>query len=69
MPNKAITSTNQIFDFPFKVKWPHGKVVGTFTSLKIVKLDFKLSFKSKMASWKGGGPFISLRIFKFHNDF
>ncbi len=55
MPNRAIAPTSQIFNFPFKVKWPHGKVVGTLTSLKIVRLDFKLCFKSKMASWKGSG--------------
>jgi hypothetical protein len=40
MPSRTFAPTNQIFNLPFKVKWPHGKVVGTFTSLRIVKLDF-----------------------------
>jgi len=40
MLSKAVIPKSQIFNFPFKVKWPHGKVVGTFTSLRIVKLDF-----------------------------
>jgi hypothetical protein len=43
MPSKAVAPTSQILNFPFKVKWPHGKVVGPFTSLKIFKFcnDFK----------------------------
>jgi len=40
MPSRVVAPTNQIFNFPFKVKWPHVKVVGTFISLRIVKLDF-----------------------------
>jgi len=39
MPNRAFAPTSQIFNFPFIVKWLHGKVVGTFTILRIVKLD------------------------------
>jgi hypothetical protein len=44
MPSRTIAPMNQIFNFHFKVKWPRVKVVGTFTSLKIVKLNVKLSF-------------------------
>jgi hypothetical protein len=44
MLSRTVVPTYQILNFPFKVKWPHGKVVGTFPSLRIVKLDFWLSF-------------------------
>jgi hypothetical protein len=40
MLSRAIVPTSQILNFPFKVKWPRGKVVETFTSLRIVKLEF-----------------------------
>jgi hypothetical protein len=61
MPSRIVVLMSQIFSFPFKVKWC-GKVVGTYTSLKIVRLIFNFPFKVKWLRGKVVGICIRLKI-------